>query len=303
MSEWSSNDTRDFYRAQGVLSDPGSQVQLYEGLPRGAPALARVVQGLLVPPYSRLLEMHGVKEGEIDNARFGVRRAEDLLKRIQKRHPGPLAVPREPKDRIGAICRNFTFLQVSMLRHQGVPSRSRVGFAGYLDAEGEVWWDHRITEYWDQGKGRWILCDPWVDDLRKEKDRLTLDTMDLRSTGRYVVAGEAWRLARSGVRDPSSFGDSPTDRGMSPIRYALLQDLAYLNKVELVGNDDWGELLTKAEAQVSDEDRAFLDHVAEATRDPDRNFHEVRRLYSESPYGRAVAERIEHLELQARENR
>ncbi len=289
----------EYYRSHGILSDPRSQAALYLELPPGAPALARTVQGLLIPPYGRILAMFGVGEGEFDNARFGVRRAEDLLKRIQERRPGPLVTPRAPKDRIGAICRNFTFLQVSMLRHQGIPARSRVGFAGYLDRDGMVWWDHRVTEYWNESAGRWVLCDPYIDDVRKQKDGLSLDTLDLRSGGKFLVAGEAWRLSRAGGRDSDSFGDSPADRGFPPIRYALLHDLAYLNKVELLGNDDWGELLTKPEKELTQSDLAFLDHLAEVTVDPDANFLEVRRLYTESAYGRSVEEKVQALEAQA----
>lgn len=288
-----------FFRTQGVLSDPRSAVDRFSDLPRTPSEIARVVQGLLVPPYPRLLAMYGLKEGDFDNSRFGVRRAEDLLRRIERRHPGPLTIPRPPKDRIGAICRNFTFLQVSMLRHQGIPARSRVGFSGYLDAEGATWWDHRVTEYWDGGQHRWVLYDCWIDEVRRNHDRITLDTTDLRPTGKFLLAPEAWRLTRQGGRDPNTFGDSPSDRGMPPIRYALLQDLAYLNKVELLGNDDWGELLTKPEAHLTNADRAFLDEVAAATVEPDANFEEVRRLFGESPYGRAVMEAIEGLEAGA----
>ncbi|MDE1820786.1 MAG: hypothetical protein KGI98_08100 [Euryarchaeota archaeon] len=289
----------EYYRQQGVLTDPRTQAQLYEGLPQGAPALAGVVQGLLIPPYDRLLQMYGVKEGEFDNARFGVRRAEDFLKRIQKRHPGPLSVPREPKDRIGAICRNFTFLQVSMLHNQGIPSRSRVGFAGYLDDDPAWWCDHRITEYWNAEDSRWVLYDPWVDEIRRRMDGITVDTMNLRPTGKFLLAGGAWQLCRAGKRDPMTFGDSETDRGMPPIRYALLQDLAYLNKIELVGNDDWGVLITKPEAQVTQADKEFLDRIAALTLEPDSHLSEVQAVFSSSDYGATVLDHIRDLESKA----
>lgn len=294
-----SPDLLKFYSAQGVLSDPRSQVACYTGLPTDPSGLARVVQGLLIPPYPRLLTMYGVREGEFDNARFGVRRAEDLLRRIQARHPAPLTTPREPKDRVGAICRNYTFLHVSMLRHLGIPARSRVGFAGYLDREGAIWWDHRVTEYWSRERHRWILCDPWIDEVRRKHDGITLDTSDIGTTGRYLLAPDAWRSARRGDRDPTTFGDNPSDIGMPPLRYALLQDLAYLNKVELLGSDDWGELLTKPESDLTEEDRSFLDDVAANTAEPDANFLAIRSLFDTCPYGRAVAQAVTKLEAES----
>ena len=283
----------EYYRQQGLLTDPMSEAHLYRDLPNGAPALAKVVQGLLIQPYERLLEMRGVKPGEIDNARFGVRRAEDFLRRIQRRDSQPLSVARQPKDRIGAICRNFTFLQVSMLRYQGIPSRSRVGFSAYVGNNPECWWDHRITEYWAADQNRWILCDPWIDDVRRKIDGIKVDTMDLRPSGKFLLAGEAWQLCREGQRDPMTFGDSETDKGMPPIRYALLQDLAYLNKIELLGNDDWGELIAKPEAELTDTERGFLDYVATLTAEPDSHLKELQSVFSESPYGKSVMEHIE----------
>lgn len=93
-----------------------------------------------------------------------------------------------------------------------------------------------------------------------------------------------------------TLGDSETDKGMPPIRYALLQDWAYLNKIELLGNDDWGELITKPEAQLTQSDREFLDYVAALTVQPDSHLEELRQAFSESPYGKAVREHIERSE-------
>ena len=186
-----------------------------------------------------------------------------------------------------------------MLRHEGVPARSRVGFAGYLDEEPEWWCDHRITEYWNGKQKRWVLYDPWVDDLRKKTEKIAVDTTDLGPTGKFILAGEAWRLCRTGKRDPMTFGDSETDRGMPPIRYALLQDLAYLNKIELVGNDDWGELITKPEAELTAADMKFLDHIAALTLEPDTRFSEVQSEFSSSAYGKSVLDHIRTLESSA----
>ena len=44
----------------------------------------------------------------------------------------PLSAARQPRQRLVGCCRDFTVLFVSMARHKGIPSRARVGFAGYL---------------------------------------------------------------------------------------------------------------------------------------------------------------------------
>lgn len=46
--------------------------------------------------------------------------------------------------------------RISLLRHHGVPARSRIGFAGYFT---QGWHhDHVVPEAWLGG--RWVRCDP-----------------------------------------------------------------------------------------------------------------------------------------------
>ncbi|MHB1907408.1 MAG: hypothetical protein ACYCQJ_00900 [Nitrososphaerales archaeon] len=82
--------------------------------------------------------------------------------------------------------------------------------------------------------------------------------------------------------------DSETDLGMPPIRYALLHDFAALNKFELLGNDDWGELIKKKESDLTEDDLMLLDNIANVTKDPDRNFDEMRDLFDSSSYGKDI---------------
>jgi hypothetical protein len=79
---------------------------------------------------------------------------------------------------------------------------------------------------------------------------------------------------------------------MPPIRYALLHDFAALNKLELLGNDDQGELLTKPEAELTGDDLALLDRIATLTTQVDTHFDEVITLFDETAYGQAVREYV-----------
>lgn len=280
----------DYYRQQSMFTDPGTCAALYDDLPHDMAGLARVVQGTLIAPYVLLLQQYHVEPDEIDNTRFGLHRVEALLQRIQQRHAAPLTVARPPALRIGAICRNFGVLLVSMLRHQGVPARLRVGFGGYFS--GPRFYDHRIAEYWHEGQQRWILADAWIDDMQRQLNNITFDTLDIGPNDPFRVAGEAWLRCRSGELDPDGFGDSDTDIGMPPIRYALLHDFAALNKLELLGNDDWGALLTKPEAALTGDDLALLDHIATLTTYADTHFDELLTLFDETAYGQTVRKHV-----------
>jgi hypothetical protein len=286
-----SSQVLDYYRQHSILTDPGTQASLYEDLPHDVPGLAKVVQGVII--YPGRLSLYHIQPQEIDNTIFGLRKIEDLLKRIQRRDPAPLSVERPPKDRIGAICRNFGTLLVSMLRQQGVPARLRIGFGDYFG--GHLSFDHRVTEYWDNTQQRWMLADPMMDDVQRKALKITFNTLDIDPHGPFLMAGEVWRRCREGELNPNKFGDSPTDIGMPPIRYALLHDFAALNKCEVLGCDDWGELITKPEASLTNDDLALLDKIADLTMNVDNQFEALRKLFEDTSYGQTVRAHIEVL--------
>ena len=286
--------TLEYYREQSWFTDPCGYATLYIELPHDVPSLARVVQGLLIPPYTALLrDQYHVDPEAIDNepfGPFGPRRMEELIERIQVLHAAPLSVERPPVLRIGVICRNYAVLLTSMLRQQGIPARVRVGFGGYFASAYAV--DHRITEYWDETVRRWVRADAMIDAVQRAAGHITFDTLDMGPGDPYWLAGEVWRRCRAGELDPRDFGDSDTDRGMPPIRYALLHDFAYLNKCEVLGCDDWGELIGKPEADLTSADLALLDQIADLTTRADTPLDELRALFAKSAYGQVVGERM-----------
>ena len=82
------------------------------------------------------------------------------------------------------------------------------------------------------------------------------------------------------------------DIGMPPIRYALWHDFDALNKNELVGFDAWHSLINKPEDELSEEDRCFLDEVAELTIDVDSQLDSLRSFYKGSSYGQAIERKL-----------
>jgi len=195
--------------------------------------------------------------------------------------------------RIGANCRNFAALLVSMLRHCGIPVRLRVGFGGYFGSP--RWYDHRIAEYWDRTHQRWVLADPMIDAVQRRAHNIRFNTLDIGPADPFLLAGEVWRRCRGGEVDPKGFGESDTDIGMSPIRYALLHDFVGLNKCEVLGSDDWGELNTKAEADLTSDDIALLDQIASVTLQVDTHFDLLHTLFEETAYGQTVRAQLARL--------
>jgi hypothetical protein len=118
----------------------------------------------------------------------------------------------------------------------------------------------------------------------------------LRAGDAFVLGGDAWQRCRTGNADPSDFSGAGKGEGMPGVRQALLQDLDGLNKIELTSHDWWGgDLDDKPHAEVTPDDLAVLDRIAELTLNVDQRFDELRQLYAEVPHGQLVDARLRAL--------
>ena len=293
MSKKGTSPILDFYVQQSQITDPGEYAYLFEDLPHSIQSLVKIVQGLVVPlPWE---EAYGLDTPRERHREIYLRTIPEMLRRILELNPSSLVVKRPPEKRKVSLCRDFAVFLVSMLRHQSVPARVRVGFAGYYRAETPRYWDHRIAEYWNEGLNRWVLVDAMTEEPILERLRFKIDPLNVDGNSQFLLAGDVWKKCREGKANPQEFGDSPDDLGMAPIRYALLQDFDYLNKNELVGFDAWHELINKPENEVTEEEKALLDEVAEMTNHVDSNFNGLRELYRTTSYGQTVQKRLSFL--------
>ncbi|WP_424705495.1 transglutaminase-like domain-containing protein [Kitasatospora acidiphila] len=73
-----------------------------------------------------------------------------------------MTTQRSADDRFVGVCRDFSLLHCSFLRHAGIPARIRYGFADYLGPD-DFHTDHVVTEHWDDERGR-LLADPQLAD-------------------------------------------------------------------------------------------------------------------------------------------
>jgi len=176
---------------------------------------------------------------------------------------------------VASNCRGFTVLMVAMLRAHGTPARARCGFGGYF-TEGRFE-DHWVCEYWHAGEQRWILADAQIDARQRELFSVDFDVADV-PRDRFLIAGDAWALCRSGAADPGRFGLSQVGQaGDWWIAGNLMRDAAALGNLELLPWDCWGAMPDSGEA-IGEERCALFDRLAALTRSPDRDFAELRRL-------------------------
>lgn len=259
-----------YYSTQSSITDPKQHTNLYNGLPSTPDDISRVVQGLVLHYFGDKWQYNYPPERM---AEINTRYVSAILDRIIELDARPLVDPRSPDARFIGCCRDFTALAVSMLRHVGIPARARHGFADYFEAGYYI--DHVVVEYWN-GMA-WQLCDSEID-----QRYFNLPVRDV-PRDRFVVGGLAWQRCRAGQADPDQYGLGSIAplKGWAFIRSRMMEDLAALNKTEMLCWEEW--TLDQPQEQLTTRDLELLDHVAEVTQQGDVGFEEVRRLFTEEP--------------------
>jgi hypothetical protein len=221
------------FAAPGVFTTlDADAAALADAAPDDVAGVVRLVQGLLI--HEGLTGLYGASTPPARLAEKQLHGAGALLRQATRLDPRPLDEPRAPEHRVIGVCRHFATLFVAIMRAKGVPARARCGFATYFAPGKRL--DHWVGEYWDGAAGRWMLVDAQVDDAQRRYFKLDLDTLDV-PRDRFLVGGDAWCACRDGA-DPMSFGVAGTPMwGLVEVYGDLFQDLAALQKIELL---PWG---------------------------------------------------------------
>ncbi|MBI5304187.1 MAG: transglutaminase domain-containing protein [Chloroflexi bacterium] len=262
----------EYYAQPGKMTDPRAHAPLLADLPRDLAALVRVVQGLLIHIF--WAERYGLKLAEERKQEVQIRAVAQGLARIRELDSRPLSDPRALEQKLVGNCRHFSVMLVTLLKHQGVPARARCGFATYFLPN--HYEDHWVAEYWNAAQSRWVLVDAQLDAFQREQLHVTFDPLDV-PRDQFIVGGKTWQMCRIGHADPEAFGIFNM-HGLWFVRGDLVRDVASLNKMELLPWDSWGAI-NRRDEDLSADDLAFLDHVAELTCGDVPQFDAVRALY------------------------
>ncbi len=239
------------YTEPGVFTGLDGYEAEIDALRAHQASAAAVVQGVLM--HEALGHLYGITLPDERREEIQLHGAAAMLALAQRFEPGPLTRPRSPERRVLGNCRHFATLFVAIMRRKGVPARARCGFATYF-APGKHF-EHWVGEYWNGGEQRWVLVDAQVDAVQREAFQINFDPLDV-ARDRFLVAGDAWRACRSGA-DPMTFGVAGTENwGVLEVYGELFQDLAALQKIELMPWGWYGLALDKAgmgEAELLDD--------------------------------------------------
>jgi hypothetical protein len=291
-----------YYAESGEVTDLSRHAEFVGWLTDDIRALNQVVQSLLI--HDGWLSSYETPRRPEQLYDTQIAFAADLLDKALQLDPRSLAIPRAPGQRVICCCREFATLLCAVLRQKGVPARSRCGFATYLAWPG-YYEDHWVCEYYHREQQRWVLVDPQIDPLQQSWLKMDINPLDV-ARDRFINAGEAWQLYRSGTVGGDRFGIScdPASVGLETLygpwfaRGQLLRDFAALNKVETVPYlvrveqglswDGW-RFVGASDAEITDQDLALLDEVAKVAAAGD-SLDAITALYASHPALRVPAE-------------
>jgi len=244
------------YSVPGPLTDLTGFDELVSSSLSDPVGICAQVAGLVIEPDDALAA--GVAAERTEERQLRPARA--IVSRLLEMRREPLSVQRPADQRVVGTCRHFAVLACALLRHQGVASRVRCGFATYFQPGCGV--DHWIVEY--RAQRRWVRTDPEV------LGGTVIDhAQDLRADD-FLSGAEAWRAHRAGRINPDRFGVYGTENwGVGEIRGNLVKDLAALNKLEMLPWDEWGEMEAGYDDTAGPAYDALLDRCAESVAEDD----------------------------------
>ena len=235
-----------YYVSQSIYSDAKAIEYSFLDFPRDIGFIRSCIQGLFLH-YADLdlfyLSVKSERYLELNN-----RYLHSILKTIFLKDGASLIIPRKPENRVMGICRDSSLLFCSILRFLGIPARLRSGYVTYFIPG--LYLDGLVVEFYDETLKKWCLVDTRTSQKQIDHYHLTIDfdLMDL-PPDKFISAASAWQLCRKGEIDPNRFG-SRQYRGLPVVRNRLIQDLALLNKQELLVWDIWGGMLEPMTNQI-----------------------------------------------------
>jgi hypothetical protein len=241
------------YATHSPYSDPGPHATLLDAVPTDPASLHAAVTAAVVHYRAGATPPTPDQLADVDG-----RWVETILDTATRRAPGrALTDPRDPAQQVGGCCRDHALLAVAILREHGIPARTRLGFAGYLDEGFRT--DHVVAERWEPG--RWVRFDPEL-----AAGSRAFDVHDL-ATGEgapFETAAEAWLAYREGRTDLAAYGVAPglpELGGPTIVQRYVLGDLAHRMRTELLLWDAWGTSRF-FRSPVDPRDAALTDRVA-----------------------------------------
>lgn len=255
----------DYYRSSSEFTDLRNYKDLLLNCPNQLNEICAFAQDLLIHAYWLDKYQYSVSES-VKHQEMQLRTIAEILDLGTSKNKNILEPSRTPPQKVISICRDFSLMVCSILRAKEIPARIRCGFATYLTPD--QFEDHWVCEYWNKETANWAKVDAQLDEIHLKYLKIDFDVCNVPND-KFLFAGEAWELCRSGKENPARFGIQGLT-GLSFIKANVIRDLFALRKIEMLPWDmGWG-ILNGSLVEIPDAtEMLFIDEIAAISRASD----------------------------------
>ena len=257
-----------FYTGYSFYTDPGKYVSLYKNLPDSLTDLCKLIKSQLIHPIADLPKYRDLIPPERSYEDLKYPTVKTILAGLKSYNPDGLTNNRKPEQRLVVSCRYHAILLASILKHKGIPTRVRYGFASYLYPGYHIY--HVVCEVWNKNESKWILVDP---------DRQLMGL----TPQQFEFSGDVWAEYRLGKLDPTKYG-VPDWWGSNTILDAFCHDLASVLGNEHIYFDrpPISADTTMDAKNLNPDQLSLMDKVSKLMKNIDGNFYELRTIYDQN---------------------
>lgn len=181
---------------------------------------------------------------------------------------------RAAKDKIQVTCRGQAILLAATLKAKGIPARARSGFASYVEVD--EYWDHWITEYYDEKINSWILAD--ADCCCNDIEDFDIYNMP---RDKFLFGAEAYLAMRNKtiLEEKVIYASNPLTKGMKAALRGLFYDFHSLMNNEIIFLHVPSYIKEK-NFELSEEEFKELDILANLMLNPNKNFDKLLAVWN-----------------------
>lgn len=275
----------DFYVEHGNISNPKQHIKYFKIISSDIDTICKIIHNVLMHAHDG-----GIFNYEIPYERrseLQIRTITEILDCIFSLNQDELLNERLIHQRKISTCRDFSLLACSILRTLGIPARVRYGFGKYFYSQ--FYHDTTVLEYWNTKKHKWCYVDISTTDVQiiSHRYNVNFDLKDIPND-QFLTSAFAWKSCRAGQIKSTLFGGGSMReyKGFWYIRNKLIQDLASLNKFEMLLWDCWGyPLINKMGVDPYEESELkVMDNIAEVLINDNINIDELQYIYNTDKY-------------------
>lgn len=200
--------------------------------------------------------------------------AQSVIAELLRKNPN-YNINREAKDKVHVTCRSQAILLASILKAKGIPARVRSGFAEYIHYDG-LYYDHWITEYYDEKENRWKLVDA---DEHCPDHEIGFDLNDI-PYNKFIFGAKAYLGIRENkYKEETIFYDSnPVTLGLRASIKVLFFDYHSLMNNEIIFLHI-PKYISDKNFELSEEEYKELDNLAMLMLRPNKNFEKLQEIW------------------------